>query len=178
MVVATALVAQTVALRRLPRAVRDIGAWEFSSERARTGRRRDWPCPAGCCYDHSVLKAPLAQLAEQRTLNPRVRGSSPWRRTRSDLGFYRSRSFFMRPVCPGFSGVLAPCLLGGRMLGPGRLVQFQLIGLDQSNQADSAPTTQRDSRRRRFRQRDHSRSAGGACQVYLPADLLGPCRVP
>jgi hypothetical protein len=25
--------------------------------------------------------APLAQLAEQRTLNPRVRGSSPWRRT-------------------------------------------------------------------------------------------------
>jgi hypothetical protein len=34
-------------------------------------------------------RAPLAQLAEQRTLNPRVRGSSPWRRTRhtaSDLG--------------------------------------------------------------------------------------------
>jgi hypothetical protein len=31
--------------------------------------------------------APLAQLAEQRTLNPRVRGSSPWRRTRTDLGF-------------------------------------------------------------------------------------------
>src|SRR5215469_1735514 len=27
--------------------------------------------------------APLAQLAEQRTLNPRVRGSSPWRRTRN-----------------------------------------------------------------------------------------------
>jgi hypothetical protein len=27
-------------------------------------------------------------------LNPRVRGSSPWRRTRTDLGFYRSRSFF------------------------------------------------------------------------------------
>ena len=25
---------------------------------------------------------------QQRTLNPRVRGSSPWRRTRSDLGFY------------------------------------------------------------------------------------------
>src|SRR5205814_3647474 len=36
----------------------------------------------------SVPVAPLAQLAEQRTLNPRVRGSSPWRRTRdqgSDL---------------------------------------------------------------------------------------------
>src|SRR5271169_3042366 len=32
--------------------------------------------------------APLAQLAEQRTLNPRVRGSSPWRRTGTDLGLY------------------------------------------------------------------------------------------
>src|SRR2546430_1023779 len=35
-----------------------------------------------------VANAPLAQLAEQRTLNPRVRGSSPSRRTRdqgSDL---------------------------------------------------------------------------------------------
>ena len=63
------------------------------------------------------LRAPLAQLAEQRTLNPRVRGSSPWRRTRSDLGFYRPRSFFMCPVCPGFPAVLAPCSLGGRMLG-------------------------------------------------------------
>src|SRR5580704_12182455 len=31
----------------------------------------------------SVPNAPLAQLAEQRTLNPRVRGSSPWRRTRT-----------------------------------------------------------------------------------------------
>ena len=37
---------------------------------------------------------------EQRTLNPRVRGSSPWRRTRSDLGFHDSRSFFMCPFCP------------------------------------------------------------------------------
>jgi hypothetical protein len=33
----------------------------------------------------TASQAPLAQLAEQRTLNPRVRGSSPWRRTRSDL---------------------------------------------------------------------------------------------
>src|SRR5581483_2957952 len=32
-------------------------------------------------------RAPLAQLAEQRTLNPRVRGSSPWRRTLPDLAF-------------------------------------------------------------------------------------------
>src|ERR1700743_898552 len=29
------------------------------------------------------VHAPLAQLAEQQTLNLRVRGSSPWRRTRS-----------------------------------------------------------------------------------------------
>ena len=32
-------------------------------------------------------QAPLAQLAEQRTLNPRVRGSSPWRRTRRSSRF-------------------------------------------------------------------------------------------
>ena len=32
-------------------------------------------------------RAPLAQLAEQRTLNPRVRGSSPWRRTRRSSHF-------------------------------------------------------------------------------------------
>jgi len=41
----------------------------------------------------------------------------------------------MRPVCPGFPAVLAPCLLGGRMLGPGRLVQFRRIGLDQQKSA-------------------------------------------
>ncbi len=28
-----------------------------------------------------MKNAPLAQLVEQRTLNPRVQGSSPWRRT-------------------------------------------------------------------------------------------------
>jgi hypothetical protein len=43
----------------------------------------------------AIAVAPLAQLAEQRTLNPRVRGSSPWRRTRTDLGFNRSRSFLL-----------------------------------------------------------------------------------
>jgi hypothetical protein len=37
---------------------------------------------------------------EKRTLNPRVRGSSPWRRTRFDLGFYHPRAFFMCPFCP------------------------------------------------------------------------------
>ena len=31
----------------------------------------------------TAFQAPLAQLAEQQTLNLRVRGSSPWRRTSS-----------------------------------------------------------------------------------------------
>jgi hypothetical protein len=44
---------------------------------------------------------------QERTLNPRVRGSSPWRRTRSDLGLYRSRPFFMCPVCPHGGSVFA-----------------------------------------------------------------------
>ena len=41
---------------------------------------------AGLLLTSASQLAPLAQLAEQRTLNPRVRGSSPWRRTPSDLG--------------------------------------------------------------------------------------------
>ena len=44
---------------------------------------------------------------KQGTLNPRVRGSSPWRRTRSDLGFHHSRLF----LCVRFVPMLAPCLL-------------------------------------------------------------------
>jgi hypothetical protein len=115
------------------------------------GAFREWSRLADCCYDHRVLDAPLAQLAEQRTLNPRVRGSSPWRRTRSDLGFYQFQVIFMCPVCPGFLPMLAPCLLGGRMLGPGWLVQFGSIGLDQSEEPVPSPfrgrVTQRDSRR-------------------------------
>src|ERR1700751_5917077 len=95
-------------------------------------------------------RAPLAQLAEQRTLNPRVRGSSPWRRTRDDLGFYSSRSFFMCPVCPGSPPVLAPCLLVGRMLGPGWLVHFRRIGLDQPIGVPSDAVTERDNRRWRL----------------------------
>jgi hypothetical protein len=112
------------------------------------GRDSQWR--SDCCYDHSVLNAPLAQLAEQRTLNPRVRGSSPWRRTRSDLGFYHSRSFFMRPVCPDFLAVLAPCLLVGRMLGPGWLVHFRRIGLDHPIGVPSDAVTERDNRRWRL----------------------------
>ena len=88
------------------------------------GNGRDSQSCFDCCYDHSVLNAPLAQLAEQRTLNPRVRGSSPWRRTRTDLGFLRSRSFFRCPICPHVGSVLAP------ESGPGRggLVQTAAIG--------------------------------------------------
>jgi hypothetical protein len=78
-------------------------------------------------YDSSSRRI----IEQSSALNPRVRGSSPWRRTRFDLGFYHSRSFFIRPVCPGFPAVLAPCLLAGRMLGARPLVQFGSIGLDQ-----------------------------------------------
>jgi hypothetical protein len=35
-------------------------------------------------------------LAEQRTLNPRVRGSSPWRRTRSEQALYVPALIFLR----------------------------------------------------------------------------------
>ena len=46
-------------------------------------RRGDLPCRQPDRVAHVAKRhAPLAQLAEQRTLNPRVRGSSPWRRTR------------------------------------------------------------------------------------------------
>src|SRR5689334_4469769 len=46
----------------------------------------------------SQVSAPLAQLAEQRTLNPRVRGSSPWRRTRLTWDFFRVEVSLLR--CP------------------------------------------------------------------------------
>ena len=52
-------------------------------------------------------QAPLAQLAEQRTLNPRVRGSSPWRRTRTDLGFYKNQVIFSCPFCPHVCSMFA-----------------------------------------------------------------------
>jgi hypothetical protein len=95
----------------------------------------------------------MIRISEQRTLNPRVRGSSPWRRTRSDLGFYYSRLFFTRPFCLGFLAVLDPCLLAGRMLGPGRLVQFRPIGLDQPEERVPTMVTQRDIRRKESRSR-------------------------
>jgi hypothetical protein len=48
------------------------------------------------------------------TLNPRVRGSSPWRRTRTDLGFSSIQVIFMCPFCPHVGSMFA------RELGPGR----------------------------------------------------------
>ena len=39
-------------------------------------------CPGQDAGEH-------ARTPQERTLNPRVRGSSPWRRTRADLGLYQ-----------------------------------------------------------------------------------------
>jgi hypothetical protein len=48
---------------------------------------------------HCPIRFIKINRIQERTLNPRVRGSSPWQRTRYDLGFY-SRLFFIRPFCP------------------------------------------------------------------------------
>ena len=57
--------------------------------------------PGGDPVTITESQAPLAQLAEQRTLNPRVRGSSPWRRTRSDLVCLPSPASSERPFGAG-----------------------------------------------------------------------------
>ena len=59
----------------------------------------------------------------------------------------------MCPFGPGFLAVLDPCLLAGRMLGPGRLVQFRRIGLDQPEERAPTMVTQRDIRRKESRSR-------------------------
>ena len=59
----------------------------------------------------------------------------------------------MCPVCPGSPPVLAPCLLVGRMLGPGLLVHFWQIGLDQPEERVPTMVTQRDIRRKESRSR-------------------------
>ena len=56
----------------------------------------------------------------------------------------------MCSVCPGFRPVLAPCLLVGRMLGPGWLVHFRRIGLDHPIGVPSDAVTERDNRRWRL----------------------------
>src|SRR5262245_65997605 len=68
-----------------------------------------------------VSRAPLAQLAEQRTLNPRVRGSSPWRRTidqGSDLVFRAGSEPFSCLVWTDVCSSCAPEPTDG--FGPGR----------------------------------------------------------
>jgi hypothetical protein len=117
----------------------------------RPGAFREWSRLADCCYDHRVLDAPLAQLAEQRTLNPRVRGSSPWRRTRDDLGFYRFQGHFYVSGLSRFP-VPACSLLARRSdVRAGLARPVGSIGLDQSEEPVPSPfrgrVTQRDSRR-------------------------------
>jgi len=68
----------TVDLRRLNQLAFRLGRLPVSRQRASA----------------NVLVKYSNRTPEPRTLNPRVRGSSPWRRTRTDLGFYHSRSFF------------------------------------------------------------------------------------
>ena len=81
-----------------------------------------------------------------RGFGVRVPGGAP----ALDLGFYQSQVIFMRPVRPGFPPVLAPCLLGGRMLGPGWLAHFRRIGLDHPIGVPSDAVTERDNRRWRL----------------------------
>ena len=49
-------------------------------------------------YDASSVQAPLAQLAEQRTLNPQVGGSTPPGRTKAQLSVHLD---FGRDVAEG-----------------------------------------------------------------------------
>jgi hypothetical protein len=74
---------------------------------ADAGDRTEWQLPARASIVCQQFKE--NKRTEQRTLNPRVRGSSPWRRTLTDLGFYRSRSFHFFLV--RFVPVAAPWLL-------------------------------------------------------------------
>jgi len=81
----------------------------------------------------------------------------------------------MCPVCPGFPAVLAPCLLGGRMLGPGRLVQFGSIGLDQLDEAHLAAVTQRDSSRQEFRSQAVPKLTAPVAHATRPVEQPESC---
>jgi hypothetical protein len=61
---------------------------------------------------------PAAKLQAETPLTP-ARSFRDENLTRTDLGLYRLQVFLYATVCPGFLGVLAPCLLGGRMLAGG-----------------------------------------------------------
>ena len=67
---------------------------------ARRGRNRLRSGAVVVLWFPASRRAPLAQLAEQRTLNPRVRGSSPWRRT-TERGLELGKLPVSRPrLCP------------------------------------------------------------------------------
>jgi hypothetical protein len=57
-------------------------------------------------------------IAEQRTLNPRVRGSSPWRRTRAELGVLDDIGSAQWSLCGGFEAMVAPWLLLCQIMEP------------------------------------------------------------
>jgi hypothetical protein len=81
------------------------GSTRYPERPADAYDRAERQVPAGVgIARHQVMEK---NQTDQRTLNPRVRGSSPWRRTRSDLGFHDSRSFFSCPFCPLGCSVVA-----------------------------------------------------------------------
>ena len=89
---------------------------------ADAGDRTEWQLPARAGIVCQQFKK--NKRTEQRTLNLRVWGSSPWRRTRTDLGFYHSRSLpcvrfvSMFAQCLGLSGTVTLCIEWTSLLDP------------------------------------------------------------
>ena len=124
------------------------------------------------------------RTSEQRTLNPRVRGSSPWRRTRSDLGFYDSRLFFYvrfvsvvaRLPGPGRGGLVRSGLIAGR--GPVKLLDLwsrplaPSLWLGPECPSSAVIDGLQKSRRRRARQ------AASWCDRQPDVGREQPCAVP
>src|SRR6202012_4952847 len=70
-------------------------------------------------------QAPLAQLAEQQTLNLRVRGSSPWRRTM--MAWSTSLRVIFVPFGPGQAGPAASDCLGWKFLAISSAVEMAAL---------------------------------------------------
>jgi hypothetical protein len=79
---------------------------------------------------HFLIHLREINRTEERTLNQRVGGSSPSRRTVSDLGLCRSQVIFSCPICPRAGSVLARVFLGRSCAA----VKLSRIGLDQSGE--------------------------------------------
>ena len=77
-----------------------------------TGNRTERQVAVGTVIARQQLRE--KNRTEQQTLNLRVRGSSPWRRTHSDLGLYVFRVLSCRPF-PGHG-----CSTVARQSGPSR----------------------------------------------------------